>query len=326
MNVLPGFFMTAAIALVVTFVSVNLGGPAMLYALLFGMVFHFLFNNERLRHGVRFSSRTVLRIGVALLGARLTAAEVATLGIPTVALIVAGVVCTIIVGWGLGRLCGLRHEHAVLSSSAVAICGASAALAVSSVLPNHEDLERNTALTVIGVTTFSTVAMITYPVLVALLDMDASTAGVFLGATIHDVAQAVGAGYMMSDTTGDISTLVKLMRVACLVPVIVAITLIFHTRRREAESREPLLPHFLIGFVLLVTANSLGWIPADFAGLMSHGATWCLLIGVAALGVSTSLESLFEVGPAPVAAMVLQTLLLASFVLAGLYFLPGGLN
>ena len=157
------------------------------------------------------------------------------LGWPVVALIVASVVATILVGGLIGRAFGLKGDQSVLSAGAVAICGASAALAIASVLPSHKDHERNTIMTVAGVTALSTVAMVAYPVFVTYLGYDNATAGVFLGATIHDVAQVVGAGYIISDQTGEISTLVKLIRVACLVPVVLMISLIPSQPRRVAR-------------------------------------------------------------------------------------------
>jgi len=326
MSVLPGLFLAVSIALTVSFVSANLGGPAMLYALLFGMIFNFLITDERLRPGIRMASRNVLRLGVALLGVRITTTEVGDLGWPVGILVISAVSATIFVGWGLGRLCGLRNSHAMLSSCAVAICGASAALAVASVLPWHKDHDRNTALTVVGVTALSTLAMIFYPVFVTYLKLPNTTAGVFLGATIHDVAQVVGAGYMISDTTGETSTLVKLMRVACLVPVILLITLVLRTKRSESKRREPLRPWFLVVVVILVAINSLAWIPNQVRDVLHPASSFCLLTGVAALGVSTSLKSMVEVGPAPIGAMLLQTAFLAVFVLGSLYlFFPAQL-
>ena len=190
---MPGLLLSATIALAVRFVSERLGGPAMLYALLFGMAFNFLTEDERFATGIRIASRNILRFGVALLGLRITMTEVADLGWPVLALIVASVLATIILGGLVGRAFGLGDNQSVLSAGAVAICGASAALAISSVLPAHKDLERNTILTVAGVTALSTIAMVIYPVFVTYLHYDHATAGVFLGATIHDVAQVVGA-------------------------------------------------------------------------------------------------------------------------------------
>jgi uncharacterized integral membrane protein (TIGR00698 family) len=317
-TMMPGLLLSATIALAVRFISDQLGGPAMLYALLFGMAFNFLTEDERFAAGIYFASRNILRVGVALLGLRITTGEVMELGWPVVALIVGGVVATILVGALIGRAFGLKGDQAVLSAGAVAICGASAALAISSVLPTHKHHERNTILTVAGVTALSTVAMVVYPVFVSYLQYDNTTAGVFLGATIHDVAQVVGAGYIISEQTGEISTLVKLIRVACLVPVVIVISMITHRSRAGSPDKRPLLPWFLIAFVVLVIVNSLNWIPADAHAMVTPISSWCLLTAVAALGVKTSLKALTDVGPAPVGVMVLQTLLLAAFVAGGI--------
>lgn len=313
----PGLLLSATIALAVRFVSDRLGGPAMLYALLFGMAFNFLTEDQRFARGIRFASRNILRIGVALLGLRITTGDVMELGWPVVALIVASVVATILFGGLIGRAFGLSGGQSVLSAGAVAICGASAALAIASVLPSHKDHERNTILTVAGVTALSTVAMVLYPVFVTYLHYDNATAGIFLGATIHDVAQVVGAGYIVSDQSGEISTLVKLIRVACLVPVVLSISLILHRRRSPEAVKEPLLPWFLVAFVVLIIINSLGWVPVEAHTLLTPVSSWCLLTAVAALGVKTSLRALAEVGPAPVGVMVIQTLFLAAFVIGG---------
>lgn len=313
----PGLLLSATIALAVRFVSDRLGGPAMLYALLFGMAFNFLIEDERFATGIRFASRNILRFGVALLGLRITTGDVTDLGWPVVALIVASVVATILIGGLIGRAFGLKGDQSILSSGAVAICGASAALAIASVLPSHKDHERNTILTVAGVTALSTVAMVFYPVFVTFLEYDNATAGVFLGATIHDVAQVVGAGYIISDQSGEISTLVKLIRVACLVPVVLTISLIMHRHRSAEADNEPLLPWFLVGFVVLVIVNSLGWVPDQLHATLTPVSSWCLLTAVAALGVKTSLKALADVGPKPVGVMVLQTVFLAAFVIGG---------
>jgi len=317
----PGLLLSATIALAVRFVSDQLGGPAMLYALLFGMAFNFLTEDERFATGIRFASRHILRFGVALLGLRITTGDVMELGWPVVALIVGSVVATILAGGLIGRLFGLKGDQSILSAGSVAICGASAALAIASVLPTHKDSERNTILTVAGVTALSTVAMVAYPVFVKYLGYDNATAGVFLGATIHDVAQVVGAGYIISDETGEISTLVKLIRVACLVPVVVTISLIMHRRRSPDADSQPLLPWFLVAFVVLVLVNSFGWVPAAAQSALTPVSSWCLLTAVAALGVKTSLKALADVGPKPVAVMVLQTVFLAVFVIGGLAFI-----
>lgn len=313
----PGLSLAAVIAMAAHFVSAQYGGPLMLYALLFGAAFNFLADHDRIGPGVQFTTRTILRVGVALLGVRITLAEVGALGAETVLLVIAGVALTILAGWRIGRRFGLSDDHAVLSASAVAICGASAALAMASVLPAREEQRTNTLLTIVGVTTLSTLAMILYPLLAGALALDGRQAGVFLGATIHDVAQVVGAGYMISDEAGKTATVVKLMRVATLVPAMLIIGWVFRSARGGEQGRRvPLLPGFLLAYIALLTINSAGVLPTTVTALLADLSSWCIAMAVAALGVTTPLQRMVAVGPRPLGAMAAQSAFLVAFVLA----------
>jgi len=316
-SILPGLLVCVTIGLATTFLSDNYGGPTILYALLLGIAFHFLSQEGRCVPGVDFAARTILRLGVALLGARITATQVFELGLGPVATVVVGVTLTILVGRLLAKLLGLDRELGLLTGGSVAICGASAALALSAVMPRNEHSERNLILTVVTVTALSTIAMVTYPLLVKSLGMDFSTAGVFLGGTIHDVAQVVGAGFIISPETGNISTVVKLMRVAMLVPAVLSFSLLFR-QTSPAGSRTggaPLVPSFLIAFVVIVLINSFGLIPHAVTEVANNVSRWCLVTAIAGLGIKTSLEKLFEVGWRPVALMVGETVFLGLLVL-----------
>ena len=315
---LPGITLSVTIALAAAYLSEHYGGPAMLFALLLGIAFNYLAESATTGPGIRFSSRYILRIGVALLGARITWGEVQNLGLETAGLVIGGVIVTLVIGTGIARMLKLPREFAILSAGAVAICGASAALAIASVLGHGKDSERHTILTVVGVTTLSTLAMMIYPLLATAFDFDDKAAGIFIGATIHDVAQVVGAGYTISTEAGDTSTIVKLLRVSCLLPAVVMIGFVTRHSRDANAQRVPLLPLFLVVFIVLVAANSFGLIGPDLAGALTTISRWCLLCAVSALGVRTSIGSLAVVGPRPLIAMVLQTVLLAAFVVAGL--------
>ncbi|MBS0429217.1 MAG: putative sulfate exporter family transporter, partial [Proteobacteria bacterium] len=210
----PGLLASAVVALAATFLSQHYGAPVMLFALLLGMAMNFLSGEGACRPGVEFAARHVLRWGVALLGLRITAAQVVALGWPPVLVIGISLVLTICVSMAVARLMGFNVLFGLLSGGATAICGASAALALSAALPPHPQKDKATLFTVVGVSALSTLTMVLYPLLARALGLDAHTAGVFLGATIHDVAQVVGAGYGMSQAVGDTATLVKLMRVA----------------------------------------------------------------------------------------------------------------
>jgi uncharacterized integral membrane protein (TIGR00698 family) len=288
----------------------------MLFALLFGMAFHFLHEEGRCVAGIEFASRTILRIGVALLGARITATQIASLGAIPVLMVIVAVSTTIFLGWLAARWLGLSRTFGLLSGGSVAICGASAALAIASVLPAHRNSERDTILVVVAVTALSTLVMILYPMLVAALEMDNARAGIFLGGTIHDVAQVVGAGYMVSPLTGDIATYVKLLRVAMLLPVVfILAAFVSRGARGRDEYRPPLLPAFLLGFAALVAVNSLGLLVPAVTGALTEVSRWFLVAAIAALGMKTSFRDLVRGGWRTVGLIVAETVWIALLVL-----------
>jgi uncharacterized integral membrane protein (TIGR00698 family) len=215
----------------------------------------------------------------------------------------------------MARVFKLGSAFGTLTGGAVAICGASAALAIASILPKHADAERDASFTVIGITALSTLAMILYPIIVGHLGLDHHAAGVFLGGTIHDVAQVVGAGYSLSQETGDTATIVKLLRVAMLLPACLAIGLALHVRGATAAHAAPILPWFAVAFAALVAITSTGWIPAQVIDAGSVVSRWCLVTAIAAIGMKTSLKSLVDMGLKPVMLIVTETLFLAAMVI-----------
>ena len=314
--VYPGVLVAATIALAASWLAQHYSSPVMLFALLFGMAFHFLHEEGRCVAGIEFSSKAILRFGVALLGARITATQILGLGLMPIATVVVGIATTIALGTWAARRMGLTRTFGVLSGGAVAICGASAALAIASVLPRTRESERDTILTVVAVTALSTLAMILYPMLVTAIGLDHTHAGIFLGGTIHDVAQVVGAGYMISPQTGDVATYVKLLRVTMLLPVV--FTIAFVVSRNSAGgagAARPQVPLFLIGFAALVAINSLGFLPKAASDAASEVSRWCLVTAIAALGMKTSFRDLVAVGWRPVALMVLETAWIGGLVL-----------
>lgn len=315
----PGIMFSVTLGMAATFIASVHGGPTILLALLLGMAFHFVAAEPRFRHGIAFSARTVLRFGVALLGARITVEQILGVGWPVLTGVAAAVALTIAFGAAGARAFGLQRRFGVLSAGAVAICGASAAAAISAVLPRYKTQERDTAFVIVGVTTLSTAAMVIYPLVAIAFGFDDAASGVFLGGTIHDVAQVVGAGYSVSDEAGDVATIVKLMRVALLVPVVLLVSL--GGRRLGEGGRAPaLLPGFLVAFLAIVALNSLGLVPAGAQDAMSGASRWCILTAIAALGVKTSLRSMAAVGHRAVLLMLGETAFIAAIVLAVLQF------
>ncbi|MBL8663974.1 MAG: putative sulfate exporter family transporter [Candidatus Odyssella sp.] len=315
-RVFPGVAVAAVIAMASTFLSEHYGGPVMLFALLIGMAFHFLSQEGRCARGIDFAARTVLRLGVALLGFRISVDQLAALGWRAPLVTCAAVAATILLGMAAARAFRQSAQFGILTGGAVAICGASAALAIASVLPKHANTERDTIFAVIGVTTLSTAAMVIYPPLMGVLGLGDADLGFLLGATIHDVAQVVGAGYSVSTTAGDVATISKLMRVALLVPVVATLALVYRSPGGEGARRGLMLPWFLVAFVAFAAASSAGIVPKAAADYLNHASRWCLVIAIAALGMKTSLAALGKLGWRPVALMVAETAFLAAVVVA----------
>jgi len=323
----PGVLACVVVAAAATFLSEHYGAPVMLFALLLGMAMNFLSGEGPCAPGIEFTARQVLRIGVALLGLRITFGQIAELGWQPAAIVVVSVVLTIAISMLVARWMGFHTLFGLLSGGATAICGASAALALAAALPAHPLKERATLFTVVGVSALSTVVMIFYPMLARAVGLDERLAGIFLGATIHDVAQVVGAGYSMSKETGDVATFVKLMRVAMLVPVIVFAVMLVRARFTDMGDaagapgkRPPLLPWFAVAFAVLVAINSTGWLPVALAKGGSEVSRWCLVAAIAGIGMKTQLKELAAVGLKPVLLMLGETLFLAVLVLALLHW------
>lgn len=321
----PGFAVSALVAAAAQFLSEHYGAPAMLMALLLGLALNFLADEgTKTAPGIAITSRTVLRLGVALLGARISAGMLVDLGPGLVALVISGVLATIAFALLIARFFGRGWRFALLTGGSVAICGASAAMAIAAVLPRHEKSERDLVFTVLSVTVLSTIAMILYPMLSNLLDLGPLAGGVFLGGTIHDVAQVVGAGFSVDQQTGETATLVKLMRVAMLAPVVLGASLTIRSMGLAGEvegKRPPLLPGFVIGFLVLAAANSFGLIPESVAQMAGQVSRWALLIAIAAVGIKTSLAKMLAVGGGAIALIVIETIFIGGWVLSGLNFL-----
>ncbi|MFW1859690.1 YeiH family protein [Acinetobacter defluvii] len=317
-ELMPGLIVSAVVAAAASFLAEHYGAPVMLFALLLGMGLNFLSADGKCKAGIEFTARTVLRFGIALLGMRITLEQITGLGWQPVLMVITLVVVTISASVLAAKSLGFNKFFGMLTGGATAICGASAALALSAALPNHPQKEKATLFTVITVSALSTVAMIIYPMIAKWLELSPQAAGIFLGATIHDVAQVVGAGYSMSTETGDTATVVKLMRVAMLLPVIVCAAMI--TRMQGTDDgtgqRPPLLPMFAVGFLVLACINSTGWVPPVIQGGLTDLSRWCLVIAISALGMKTQLKELASVGIKPILLMIGESIFLVVLVLA----------
>lgn len=323
-NIWPGLGIATITGMAALFLSEHYNAPAMLFALLLGMAVSFLYQNDTpCACGIDFTASTLLRAGVVLLGLRIALGDLAVLGWQTALMLAGAIFTTIVLGVGLAKILGLQKRFGALTGGSVAICGASAALAISTILPKGENHERDTLLTVIGVTAMSTIAMVLYPIIAGQIGMTDTEAGIFLGGTIHDVAQVVGAGYSVSESAGDIATLTKLVRVAMLMPVVLIMMLVikrFYKTNTQAEGGEvPKMPLFLIGFIALMLLNSFVTLPEFVIEAGTQVSRFFLVVSITAIGMKSNLGKLAEVGVLPIVMIVVETLWIALLILGFLY-------
>ena len=316
----PGFVLVGVIAMASSFMAEHYGGPVLLYALLIGMAMSALSDEPRLAYGLKVSAEVLLPVGIALAGLSVTFTEIAALGVSSVAITLGVLVATLLAGLLMGQLAGSAFSRSAIYSAAVAVCGGSAALGVACLFPQNNETRRDTTLAIVVVTGLSTAAMILYPAIAGALGLGENEMGVFLGATIHAVGQAVAAGFSVSDGAGEVATVVKLLRVAGLVPLVFAFSLYLRLSRLAPETpdarRPKLVPHFLIGFVVLVVLANLVALPAPLVEAGSAASKTLILLAVCAIGLQTSIRTMFSAGWASILMLTGLTAFMAALCLA----------
>jgi len=313
----PGLALALALTGAATWIATAFHAPVAPFALVAGFLIAApLAGRLDLAPGLKVAERPLLRAGIALLGLRIALGDIAHLGVQTLLLVLGCVALTLSVGSLIGRLFGLPRGFSMLSASATAICGASAAMAVASVLPKGPEAERQTCYVVAVVATLSTVAMLAYPALAHLAGLPPEAAAIFLGASIHDVAQVAGAGYSVSPAVGDMAVTVKLVRVSLLALVVAAVAFSFAGAAREAKAegkslgRAALLPGFVIAFFALAGLRSTGAVPTEVLPAATFASNLLIGAGVVAVGAKTSIAGLKSMGWRPLAALASQAALL----------------
>lgn len=325
----PGLALAAGVAiaafLIEPLVQRLLPLPALVIALLLGMALNGVARQPVFSAGLKFCVSRVLRIAVALLGLRVALGDIFALGATTALIVVVAMIATVAAGFGLARLLGQSSAFGALAGTATAVCGASAALATSTVLPDYKGKEADVVFVIVAVNLLSTLAMLLYAPLAHWLGMDMKLTGVLIGGSIHDVAQVVGAGYAVSDETGATAVIVKLFRVLLLLPFVMAIGWAFARAGAGSGRAKVPVPVFALGFLALCLVNSAvplvpGAVPVyaplkAFAGQVS---TWGLLVAIAALGLGTSFSAIARLGMRHVLTVTGTTLVILGVVIAGL--------
>ena len=299
--------------------------PNMVIALVAGIALNPVAARPAMQPGMDFCVRTVLRWAVALLGLRVGLSDIAALGAGTATLVVVAMAATVATGFTLARVSGQAPGFGALVGVGTAVCGASATLACSTVVPDYRGKQADIAFVVVAVNALATLAMLIYPPLCILLGFDAQTTGVMLGGTIHDVAQVVGAGYAVSVPVGNTAVIVKLFRVFLLLPVVLSVG--WHFTRlglKHGEARVP-VPVFGIVFLALCAVNSAvplspALMPAyaPVKSVLVEVSTWGLLLAIGALGLGTSIRTITGLGWRHITTVLGTTIVIFTVVTGGL--------
>jgi uncharacterized integral membrane protein (TIGR00698 family) len=339
-RIAPGLLLAFLLAVVGRWVSGWLGGGLLglekspispiLIAILGGLVIRNTLGLPSVyESGLQLCLKKVLRIGVALLGIRLSLAGVGSIGLAALPIIIACIVSALaIVSW-VSRALSLPSRLGVLVAVGTAICGNTAIVATGPVIKASED---EIAYAVGTITVFGLVALIVYPFVAhALFGGDSFQAGLFLGTAIHDTAQVAGAGLLYGQQFAapevlDIATVTKLVRNIFMIAVIPLMALAYQRGESSAEGKpgvpyRDLIPVFVLGFIGMACLRSLGdmgevpWgglISAEqWQGLIETASTlsaWCLTVAMASVGLGTQLSRLRGLGLRPLAAGLVAAL------------------
>nr|WP_246097765.1 putative sulfate exporter family transporter [Streptomyces botrytidirepellens] len=257
------------------------------------------------RAGLSLAGKRLMRLGIVLLGLKLSLDDVLGLGWATVAMVFCVVAATFGGTWWLGRRMGLRGDQPLLIATGYSICGASAIGAVSEVSDSDE---RDVATSVALVTLCGTLAIAVLPLLQQPLGLGDAQFGRWVGASVHDVGQVVAAAQTAGPAALKEAVLVKLMRVALLAPLVAALAVSVRTRagaRRTTTAgtrRPPLVPLFVAGFLCMVALRSTGLPSATALDAAATGQELLLAAALFGLGSAVHLPSLTRTG-ARVAAL-----------------------
>jgi uncharacterized integral membrane protein (TIGR00698 family) len=272
--------------------------------------------------GASFSARTLLRLGIVLLGVRLDFALLAQVGPAALVGSLLVVALGILGIERLGRLAGLPPGLRLGIAVGTGICGASAILAAVPATRMKED-EAGVSVGVISL--LGTLGVLGFALASSLLEPSDRLYGLLVGLTLQEVGQVLAAGYVIGNEAGDLATIVKLTRVALLAPALLVMSLLVGDAARNGRSDHPrprpAVPRFLLGFLAVGALNSLGWVPSSAADLLQAGSLLLTTAAMVGLGLGLDLTVLRRagirallVGAAGFAGLVVLALLYALLV------------
>lgn len=322
-----GIFFVFIFALIATLLSElsffkDVGISALIIGIVLGMIYansvkkHF---PENLEKGVVFCTKTILRLGIILYGFRLTFQNLQDVGIQGILISLLIVFSTFIFGYIFGtKVLKLDREITILTSAGSAICGAAAVLATESVLKSPA---YKSAIAVSSVVVFGTIAMFLYPFLykLGILGFSEENMGIYIGATLHEVAHVVGSADALGVNVSQNAVIVKMIRVMMLAPflLILSFWLLKTVVKENKEKTKITIPWFAVIFIVVVGFNSFDLLPNKIVESINYLDNLALTMAMSALGMQTSFDKFKNVGLKPI---YLSVFLFLWLILAGYFF------
>lgn len=281
--------------------------------------------------GVGWSSKKLLRFGIVLLGLQLSLGSLAELGLGGVLLLISVVAATFFGTLAVGRALGVSHVSRFLIATGFSICGASAVAAMSSVIDPRQESEEEVAQAVALVTLYGTAALFLLPLLAELLGLSARESGLWIGASVHEVAQVIAAASAIGAVSLSVATIAKLGRVVMLAPLVAAVGVreSVAAGRGSRDSvdgepslkRPPIVPLYVLGFLAMVLVRTFVPVPPELLRVVSLVTTALLAIAMFGLGTGVDVRKLIRTGGRPAALGAASSLIAAGAALAGIFAL-----
>ncbi|WP_375757551.1 YeiH family protein [Corallococcus exercitus] len=294
----PGMLLAVALAIVsywlATLPGLKVVGP-LTVALLIGLALRAVMGLPQvLAEGNRFSAKTVLRLGIVLMGARLDFGLVAKAGLRILLLDLAVIAVGIAgIAW-LARRFGVPSRLAMLLAVGTSVCGASAVVAASSVTRADEE-DTTLAVGLCGI--LGTAGVLLYVFAGPLLGFSTLQLAVLSGSTLHEVAQVMAAAFSWGTEAGDLGTLVKLTRVVLLAPALIVLGLVSGASGKVKYSwSEPPIPWFVVGFLALGVLGSVGLLAPSLRAGLSTTSVFLMVMAMAAMGLATPFQMIRKAG------------------------------
>jgi len=295
---IKGILLASILALISYFLSFYISIGAVAIAIIIGMLYsNFISINDSYKVGITYAEKSILAFAIMLLGINLDFSVLSSLGISTILLIISAMTVTILSTVFISKLFNIDKRFALMLGIGNGVCGASAIGATKGIVKAKED---EVGISIAVVNFLGTIGIFLVPFIALTLGFNDTQAGILVGNTLQAVGQAVAGGFAISNTSGEIATVVKMGRVLMLTPLIVILLWVYSSPANKDKNKSKNIlkniPLFIIGFIILSIIATLQIFPEFIVNIISMISKFALIIAMVAIGLKISFSSIKENG------------------------------